>query len=175
MSHMFAFLRAINVGGHNIKMENLRKIFEELGLTGVETFIASGNVVFETTSRNQDELVSMIENKLQTSLGYPVATFIRSELELAEIVSFKPFDQAILDPTATLNIAFLSKPLDHVEQQKLYALRTEIDDFDVHGRQVYWLCLKKQSESTFSNAILEKTIRRPSTLRGIKTLIKIME
>ena len=40
------------------------------------------------------------------------------------------------------------------------ALKTVIDDFAMHEREIYWLCLKKQSESTFSNAVLEKTLRQ---------------
>ena len=46
----FAFLRAINVGGHNTKMEILRGLFETLGYGSVETYIASGNVIFECAS-----------------------------------------------------------------------------------------------------------------------------
>ena len=52
MPRFIAFLRAINVGGHNVKMEELRVLFESLGFTNVETFIASGNVIFEADSEN---------------------------------------------------------------------------------------------------------------------------
>jgi uncharacterized protein (DUF1697 family) len=54
------------------------------------------------------------------------------------------------------------------------SLRTDIDDFHVHGRELYWLCQKKQSDSTFSNAVLEKTLGRPSTIRGVNTIQKIV-
>ena len=47
VSRLFAFLRAINVGGRTVKMERLRREFEFLGFSGVDTFIASGNVIFE--------------------------------------------------------------------------------------------------------------------------------
>jgi uncharacterized protein (DUF1697 family) len=53
------------------------------------------------------------------------------------------------------------------------SLRTAIDDFQIHGRELFWLCQKKQSESTFSNAVLEKMLRKPSTLRGGETVKKI--
>ena len=72
-----------------------------------------------------------------------------------------------------LNIAFLADPLDDESKHKLVALKTDIDDFHVHGREIYWLCRKKQSESTFSNAVLEKTLGRKSTLRGANTIVKI--
>ena len=47
-----AFLRAINVGGHVVKMDALRRHFEQMQFTSVQTFIASGNVVFESSSRS---------------------------------------------------------------------------------------------------------------------------
>jgi uncharacterized protein (DUF1697 family) len=47
MNKHIAFLRAINVGGHTVKMDTLRQLFESLGFTNVETFLASGNVIFE--------------------------------------------------------------------------------------------------------------------------------
>jgi uncharacterized protein (DUF1697 family) len=50
------------------------------------------------------------------------------------------------------------------------ALRTAIDDFQVQGREIYWLCRKKQSESTISNAVLEKALGRQLTLRGANTI-----
>jgi uncharacterized protein (DUF1697 family) len=52
MSRYIAFLRAINVGGHTVKMDILRQQFEALGFSNVETFIASGNVIFETMAKN---------------------------------------------------------------------------------------------------------------------------
>jgi uncharacterized protein (DUF1697 family) len=173
MSRFIAFLRAINVGGHTVKMDYLRQLFESLGLSSVETFIASGNVVFETTSKNAEALESKIENKLRESLGYEVVTFIRTDAELANIANYKPFRQSDLEAAAALNIAFLADRLDDKSKRKVMALRTGIDEFHVHGREVYWLCRRKQSESTFSNAVLEKTLGRRSTLRGADTVKKI--
>ena len=83
------------------------------------------------------------------------------------------FPQSQLDAAQALNIAFLEGPLDAESVRKLMALRTAIDDFATHEREIYWLCLKKQSESTFSNAVLEKTLRRQATLRGANTVQKM--
>ena len=52
-------------------------------------------------------------------------------------------------------------------------MRTEIDDFHVHDREVYWLCKKKQSESTFSNVRFEKTIKIRVTFRGVNTVTRL--
>jgi uncharacterized protein (DUF1697 family) len=170
MPRLVAFLRAINVGGHTVKMDDLRRLFESLGFSRVETFIASGNVVFEATSRNTRALKIKIEKKLKEALGYEVATFIRTDAELADIANYQPFRPSEMEAAVALNIAFLAGPLDDESKRKLMALRTDIDDFCAHGREIYWLCRKKQSESTFSNAVLEKTIGKPSTLRGANTV-----
>jgi uncharacterized protein (DUF1697 family) len=174
MPRYIAFLRAINVGGHNtVKMDFLRQLFESLGLSNVETFIASGNVVFETTSRNAQALAREIEKSLREALGYEVATFIRTVAELAAVANYKPFSRSDLDGASALNIAFLADGLDDKSSQKLMALRTDIDEFHVHGREIYWLCRKKQSGSKISNAVLEKVLGQKSTLRGANTVKKM--
>ncbi len=173
MHKYIAFLRAINVGGHTVKMDVLRQLFEALDFSGVETFIASGNVVFETATKNAQTLEKKIEQQLRTALGYEVATFIRTDAELAAIAKYQPFSPTALKTAQAFNIAFLADVLDAAPQEKLMALKTDIDDFHVHGREIYWLCRKKQSESTFSNAVLEKTIGRASTIRGVNTIQKM--
>jgi uncharacterized protein (DUF1697 family) len=154
-------------------MDSLRHLFESLGFSKVETFIASGNIVFETKRKNAQVLEREIENRLREALGFEVATFIRTDAELAAVASYKPFSQSELDGAAALNIAFLADGLEDKSRQKLLALRTDIDDFHVHGREIYWLCRKKQSGSKISNAALEKAIGRKSTLRGANTVRKM--
>jgi uncharacterized protein (DUF1697 family) len=173
MPRYIAFLRAINVGGHTVKMDRLREVFESLGFANVETFIASGNVVFETTAGDTAALETRIAAELQAALGYAVATFLRTAAELARIAAHEAFPQSQLAAAQALNIAFLAAPLDAEAVRKLMALKTEIDDFATHEREIYWLCLKKQSESTFSNVVLEKTLGRQSTLRGATTVQKM--
>lgn len=173
MPRYIAFLRAINIGGHTVKMVDLRQLFESLGFTEVETFIASGNVIFEAGSDTPQELERLIEAGLRETLGYEVATFIRTPQELASLAGCQPFPEAQFVAAVAFNVAFLKEPLDDVLVQKLMLRKTDIDDFQVRGREVYWLCRKKQSESSFSNAVLEKTTGKPSTLRGMNTLKKM--
>src|SRR2546426_4439388 len=96
MPKYVAFLRAINVGGHTVKMDHLRLLFEALGFSNVETFIASGNVIFDSKSKNTKALEEKIEGCLYETLGYPVSTFIRSTVEVATIANYKPFNAAAL-------------------------------------------------------------------------------
>jgi uncharacterized protein (DUF1697 family) len=152
-------------------MDALKKIFESLDFTNVETFIASGNVIFETSSKDTAKLEKRIESLLNESLGYEVSTFVRTPGEVAAIAKYTPFKVK----GEALNVAFIAEPLDPESVKKLMACKNEIDDFHIHGREVYWLCQVKQSESKFSNAVLEKTIGRRATLRGISTIQKMAE
>jgi uncharacterized protein (DUF1697 family) len=85
MPRFIAFLRAINVGGHTVKMDGLRRIFESLGFSSVETFIASGNVIFETRRKNASALERKIASALDNALEYEVATFLRTDEEVVAI------------------------------------------------------------------------------------------
>ncbi len=66
-----AFLRAINVGGHTVKMDHLCGLFEQMGFSGVETFIASGNVIFDAPVEAGRGLEEQIEAHLRQALGMP--------------------------------------------------------------------------------------------------------
>jgi len=173
MPRFIAFLRAINVGGHTVAMQDLRELFEDLGFKGVETFIASGNVIFVSPSTNVSAVQKKIERHLHKSLGYEVSAFVRTDAEVAAIAGYQPFTESELQSAATFCVAFLAEPLDPGATRILMSLRSDIDDFHVNGREVYWVSKNKQSESMFSNARFEKLLKLRATFRGAKTVAKL--
>lgn len=172
MPKYVAFLRAINVGGRTVKMGHLRSLFEAMGFSNVETFIASGNVIFDSKSKSTKALESKIERNLHDSLGYKVATFIRSISELATVARYKPFHDSDEDGNV-LYIGFVADRPGDESKQRLLSFTTEVDDFHVDGREVYWLCRKKLGESDFPGTKFEKTLGMPATLRNSNTVVKI--
>ena len=173
MARYVAFLRAINVGGHVVKMDVLKAEFEALGLTKVETFIASGNVLFESRSSNLSALEEKIERALAKKLGYEVATFIRTLADVHAIVRYKPFSDDRLEAASALNVGLLKRPLDQPTRDALAGLKTDIDDFHANEAQLFWICEKKQGESKISNAVFERTLKVKATFRGIRTMQKL--
>ena len=114
MSRYVALLRAINVGGHVVKMDRLRTLFEELDFTDVETVIASGNVLFSSSARSAAALEAKIERHLESALGYEVTTFVRTPAEMSTVAAFDPFPGMVEDGH-TLSVAFLKEhPGRHV-------------------------------------------------------------
>jgi len=173
MFRFIAFLRAINVGGgRTVKMQSLRQVFESLGFSKVTTFIASGNVVFETTTNKTKALEKKIERALKAALGYEVRTFVRGENDLAKIANYRPFPQSKFDETS--NIIFLADDLTEKLKQNVEALRTKTDVFEVHGREIYWQRRRKQNKALFSTVPLEKILGPAFTVRGTNTIKRIV-
>lgn len=168
-----AFLRAVNVGGRVAKMDALRACFENNGFTGVETFIASGNVIFSVHEKDSGKLSRRIEQLLQKELGYEVVTFVRTPAQLAAVAEHAAFSPDLLKEATALNVVFLAHPLSPETHARLRSLKTEIDAFHVNGTEIYWPCKKKQSESKFSIAVLERTIGAKATIRTISTVRKL--
>nr|UXE46217.1 hypothetical protein Hi04_10k_c5981_00037 [uncultured bacterium] len=86
-----AFLRGIGPTNPNMRGERLKAVFEDLGFGNVHTVIASGNVVFDSRSRNQAALESQVEKALPLKLGFTSTTIIRSEGELKALIKKNPF------------------------------------------------------------------------------------
>jgi uncharacterized protein (DUF1697 family) len=175
MPRYVAFLRAINVGGHNVKMEELRRLFATLGYTGVESFIASGNLIFSSPARAAEALERQIEARLHAELGYEVKTFLRTDAEVAEIARHAAFPEPEVSTARAFNVGFLAAPLAAEARAKLAEFANEVDAFHTHGREIYWLCRLKQSESSFSNAVFERSLRLRATFRGMKTVRGLAE
>jgi uncharacterized protein (DUF1697 family) len=173
MPQLIAFLRAINVGGHTVTMDRLRGLFEDAGLDNVETFIASGNVIFDSRSRDLDALARRIEKQLHQGLGYEVATFLRTPAEVAAIARCRPFPAATIASGGAFVVGLLERPLDAKQKKAALAFASDVDTFQVRGREFYWHSRVGQGQSKFSNAVLERATRAPSTFRGMSTMEKL--
>jgi len=169
-----AFLRAVNVGGRIVKMEQLKKIFEGLKFKNVKTFIQSGNVIFETMEKDKNILTKKIEKKLIDSLGYEVKTMLRTDKELADIVKQNPFKNEKLDENTRVYIAFLYKALDNKIKEFITSLNNKNETYYPGKNEVYCLIHKDEKKSSyFSILLLEKNLGIPLTTRNQTTVNKI--
>jgi len=166
-----AFLRAINVGGRIVKMERLRTEFQALGFGSVETFIASGNILFDGPADDRATLEERIEQQLARALGYPVATFLRTPLELAALVRHEPFPGR--DESAPLWVGFLKSELSPDARARLLALRSDFDELESRGREAFWTCPTRMSDSKLSGAKMEKALAMPATFRNVTTVRRL--
>lgn len=94
MTSFVALLRAVNVGGTGkLAMAELRAMAEELGFARVRTFIASGNVLFDSPLP-ESGVKALLEARLAVYAGKRVPVLVRSAAELAAVVAADPFPDA---------------------------------------------------------------------------------
>lgn len=167
-----AFLRAINVGGHVVKMDELRAMFSALKFSNVETFIASGNVIFETKAAADERLERKIEKHLEAEFGYEVGTFVRSFDEIRAISEHQAFSSEMLKKAFAVHVGFMRGALGAGAIEQAKACACEADDFTVHGREVYWLTRVPTHESKFTQRFAKIT-GRAVTYRNLNTIQRL--
>jgi uncharacterized protein (DUF1697 family) len=96
-------------------------------------------------------------------------TFVRSEAEVAAIASAKPF-RTPLRAGGSLLIGFLEQAPGAVERKALDAFKSKTNEFAVDGREVYWLCQTRMTDSGLGYTVFEKTLKTRATFRNRNTI-----
>ena len=177
MQQYIAFLRGINVGGHRVKMDRLRALFGEMGMSDISTFIASGNVIFRTDSHDVDAVTGQIERHLSQGLGYDVPTFLRSPMQLDEIASFVALDPGEGEVSErSVYVILLRTPASDELRLRFAGLCTEMDEFLVSETEVYWQIQGKLSDSPLFEAGLKAALQGlQTTTRNLNTLRRLAD
>ena len=163
MPRYIALLRGINLGGHTVKMDRLKALFEQMKFTNVETFIASGNVIFESASVNTAALEKKISESLEKSLGFPAATYLRTDEQLAAVLEHEALEAL---GARAIYIGFLKEPPSKEAQANLKKYDSPVDTFHVRENEVYWVCRAKgMSDSPFFRVGIEKALGMKATVR----------
>lgn len=174
MTRYVAFLRGINVGGHKIKMEQLRKLLEELGLSNVRSYINSGNIFFDSDDSNREKLTATIECHLHKNLGYKVPTFLRTIIELEAILSQEPFNEVELTSDKRFCVIFTDKLINTKISLPQHSTKNDIDLVAVNPYEAFvvWHIINGRPPS---GKFSEDVIPAENTTRFYHTLHKILE
>ena len=172
MPRSVAFLRAINVGGHIVKMDRLCRLFESAGLTNVESFIASGNLLFDSR-KAPAALELLIEKELKAALGYEVITMVRSGPEVDQIVEHVDRTGLAEGDGITLYVGLLKTAPSAASVRAVEAMSNDVDTLVIYGRELYWRCNKRFSDSTLQGPKLGKTLGVAMTTRNVTTMRRL--
>lgn len=175
-----AFLRGINVGGKNvIKMADLKQAFASMGLRRVQTYIQSGNVLFES-DEDERPLCDRIEQNLEALLHIPVTAILRTAAELELLVKRLPFSEEEISKAEsaaagveTLYVALLEKPPSQEESAQLDPYRNPTDEYRLIGRDVFLLFHHSIRDSKLANNLHK--LGMPMTERNWRTVKKLAE
>jgi len=153
-------------------MDRLKSLFAALPVSNVETFIASGNVIFDAAASVTATLERSIEERLHEALGYEVITFVRPLADLHGVVTRHPFESVEAEGHS-LSIGFLRAPLAPEAIQRLAAFNNGYDEFHHHERELYWLCRGRMSDSKVFGKVLDRALATPVTFRNVTTVRKL--
>ncbi len=185
MTKYIALLRGINVGGKNkIKMAELRSSLETIGLKSVQTYIQSGNVLFESNEL-EEPLREQIEHKIQEDFGFHVTIVLRTALELENIAGNCPFSEKAISEAEessegeSLYVALLLEAPPQKGVDRLGAYKSESEEFQIDGREIYLLFRQSIRNSRLANHLqklgVPATVRNWNTINKLVTMVKEME
>ncbi len=175
MLKTLALLRGVNVGGHTVKMERLRELFEQMGCTGVSTHIQSGNVLFDATGEQEGILANRLSTGLQAALGFEVPVMVLSAQELAGILDANPFARRELAEGERLYVTVLERNPSAEVVAGLTADPRSTDEFAVAGRAAWVLCRGGYHKTAYSNGFFEKKLKMRATTRNLEVMEKLLE
>ena len=169
-----ALLRGVNVGGKNrLPMADLRDIFTAAGCAAVQTYIQSGNVVFESAQDLAERVSDIVTSAIRRKFGYETAVVMRSSEELRRVVASNPFD--ISGDPRFLQVAFLEDTPGSEAVSRLDPQRSPPDAFAVRGRNVYLHYPNGVARSKLTNEYLAAKLQTASTMRNWRTVLKLLE
>ncbi|GLU43591.1 DUF1697 domain-containing protein [Allomuricauda sp. NBRC 101325] len=169
-----ALLRGINVSGQKkIKMADLRVVLEGMGLQNVQTYIQSGNVVFESVELDKLWLEQTIFAAIKQHYGFEVPTLILKSNEIESIISANPFLGK--EEENKFYFVLLKQKPDPNLVLEFNQLQFEQEDFHVSDYCVYLLCKNGYGNAKLNNNLIEKKLKVEATTRNLKTMQKLLE
>ena len=175
MTPYVALLRGINVGGNNlIKMPDLRRCFEDLGLGSVATYIQSGNVLFEATEQPRDRLVARIESALSERFSYQARLVLRSHLQLRAIVENAPDGFGTQPDLYRYDVLFLREPLTAEETLRDVRTREGVDQAYPGNGVCYFARLSSRATQSYLSRVASLPVYQRMTIRNWNTTFKLL-
>jgi uncharacterized protein (DUF1697 family) len=170
-----AILRGINVGsGRKVPMADLRKLCESLGLRQVQSYIQSGNLVFELPN---PELIPELESRLQKAFsetfGFEIPVLIRTSEEWAESVAQNPFLKEENVDIERLHLTCLKELPSPELLEKIKAFQYLPDRYEIIGRDVFIFCAAGYGTSKLVNSFFESKLKTSATTRNWKTVMQL--
>lgn len=174
MDTFIALLRGINVGGHNkLPMRDLAALLAEMGLANVQTYIQSGNVVFQSERIDRSELVQQLGAAIEESHGFRPQVMLLRLVDLETAVSRNPFPEAT-DDHKTLHFYFLESIPPNPNLSLLESLKAEREQFQLIDTVFYLHAPDGIGRSKLA-AKVEKALGVATTARNWRTVSKLVE
>jgi uncharacterized protein (DUF1697 family) len=176
MAVAISLLRGVNVGGHHIiRMEELRELYESMGLSQAQTYVQSGNVVFRTGARDFARLAKRIADGIEQRFCFRPGVILRTAAELRCVVAANPFaSRRDLDPRRML-VLFLANQPPADARERILRIDCEPEELRMEGRELYIYYPNGMARPKVSWTFIEKTLQTSSSGRNWSTVRKLVE
>ena len=171
-----ALLRGVNVGGQNVisKSEQAR-CFEELGFTGVRTYIQSGNVLFRAGEPRVAELTRAVEQRLTERLGQPVRAVVFPRTRYRAAVRAAPAGWGRDDDRKHNALFTLRGTTPRRAVSELPFLKPDIESLAIGPGVVFWSISKAHQTRTTWMKLAATPVYRQVTVRNHRTVLRLLE
>ncbi|RLN73322.1 hypothetical protein BBJ28_00005857 [Nothophytophthora sp. Chile5] len=173
-SKTVVFLRGVNVSGRVHSMKSIAEALDEAGFANVTTFLASGNVLFDSLLDDEGAATALVvverqvEDTLEELFGSRIPVFARSLDDVAQL------GQRIVKTATAVNVVLLKDELTSGQRETLKALSTDANELELLGKAFVWYSATKMSESPLFKVSFEKKLGVPVTVRNVNTLRRIV-
>jgi uncharacterized protein (DUF1697 family) len=169
MSVFISLLRGVNVGQRQMKMAELKEVYEGLGYTSVQTYLQSGNVVF--SAKPSARLSERIREAIEKRFGFEVPVLILTPDRVNEIIAENPLQsEAGVDP-AFLHFTFLLEVGKGPLPAEIPAVTAERAVLGRNG--VYLYCPGGYGRTKLSNTYFERVLKTSATTRNWRTILAL--
>jgi uncharacterized protein (DUF1697 family) len=176
MPTFVSLFRGINVGGHHrIKMNELKNLYETLGLKDVQTYIQSGNVVFTSDDADTTRVQQQLEESVVQTFGFHVEIIVRTADELQDIIAKNPFQGQQNKESQWVVVMFLATMPDKTAQENLLKAYDGPEEIFFSGKEVFLYYTDGIGRSKLSNNFLEKKLKTVGTARNWNTVLQLQE
>lgn len=170
MTRYAAFLRGVNVGGVNLKMAEVAKVFTDAGFDNVKTVLATGNVLLDSLS-GANTVRSTAEAALRQAFGYDAWVLVYDLDTLHDVSADYPFERDV--PEHHSYVTFVS---DDAMLDELAGLAADAGETAARGDGVlYWQVARSSTlDSAIGKTMGKKRYKSSTTTRNLRTLDKVL-
>ncbi len=175
MQTYISILRGINVSGSKIiKMDALRNLFEELKFKNVQTYIQSGNIIFQDKKTNCGTLEKKIAKRILDDFGFDVPVMVKESDELKVVLKNNHFVNDRKEDITKLHVTFLSGEPTKENIEKIKSGNYASDEYVFSGKAIYLFCPNGYGNTKLNNNFFESKLKLVATTRNWKTVNELV-
>ena len=176
MTTYISILRGINVSGQKlIKMDALKKMYENLKLENVRTYVQSGNVIFSSRETDLKKLENKISQQIEKDFEFLVPVIVLTADTLKSVIEHNPFAKGTTKDIAFLHVTFLADQPKEFDKKSIEDKRLEGEEIQFSKNAIYLYCPNGYGNTKLNNNFLESRLKVKATTRNWKTTNELLK